>query len=296
MGNLVKSEFRKILTTNGWWALLVPAATLAFVIALGLGYTANGVGNLLSGRETEQLATALGVETGNLPMGMLAFGRAINLALMFAVIFGVFAVAGEYGRKTITTTFLTAPNRATALASKMITYVSWGALYGLLFAGVSSLAIVLTVESERLPSATQWLAVMGASVLAGALATLFGVGLGALWNSVAGSVVTLLLYMVVLENLWIWVSYGIWGPSAAWMGGVLPNGALNGVVGALGAEAAGAAGVRVPGVDEYLAWGLQFIAGAPGAFSWWASALIFGGWVLAAFGGGWLINQKRDIT
>ncbi|KID28667.1 ABC-2 type transport system permease protein [Prauserella rugosa] len=296
MGNLIKAEFRKILTTKSWWALLIPAAVLAFAFAAGLGYIANEFGNILTSSEAERIASALGIETGSLPMGLLAVGRAINMALMFAVIIGVFAVAGEYSKKTITTTFLTAPNRAMALTSKMITYISWGALYGLAAVAAASLGILLGVDSERLPTASQWLGVAGASVLAGALATLFGVGVGALWKSVAGSVVTLLLYMLLAENLWISVSYGIWGNDVAWMGAVLPNGALNGVVGAIPAEVFGASGVRVPGMEDDFAWFLQNVAGAPGAFSWWGSALIFGGWVLLFFGGGWLVNQKRDIT
>src|SRR5690606_19167861 len=155
MGNLIKAEFRKILTTKSWWALLIPAAVLAFAFAAGLGYIANEFGNILTSSEAERIASALGIETGSLPMGLLAVGRAINMALMFAVIIGVFAVAGEYSKKTITTTFLTAPNRAMALTSKMITYISWGALYGLAAVAAASLGILLGVDSERLPTASQ---------------------------------------------------------------------------------------------------------------------------------------------
>lgn len=294
MGNLIKAEMRKVLTTKSWWGLLIPAFGLALLFALGWGAFSNEVGDILDSEDTQQITQALGIQTGELPMGLLAIAHGINIGLTFAVILGVFAVAGEFGKKTITTTFLTAPNRPMALGAKMVTYVCWGALYGIAVAAASSLGIMFVVDGERLPTSSQWLGVVGASVLAGVLSTLFGVGVGALWKSVVGSVVTLTIYMLIIENLLVFFSYGLW--RLDWLGGVLPNGTMNGIVGAIGAEAFGAAGVKIPGMDEEAQWLLQYTAGAPGAFSWWASALIFLAWTLAFFGGGWIVNQRRDIT
>ncbi|GAA1233986.1 ABC transporter permease subunit [Prauserella halophila] len=296
MGNLIKAEMRKIVTTKSWWALLIPAFFASLLFALGWGAFTNSLANVLDSEDTLTVTRTLGIETGELPMGLLAIGHGINVGLLFAVILGVLAVAGEYSKKTITTTFLTAPNRPMALGAKMITYSIWGALYGLAVSAAASLGIAFVVDGARMPSSGQWLAVIGTSLLAGVLATLFGVGVGALWKSVAGSVVTLSIYMLLIENVWVFISYGLWQENVAWMGGVLPNGTLNGIVGAIGAEAFGAAGVRIPGLQDEAVWGLQFSAGAPGAFSWWASALIFFGWTMVVFVGGWLVNQKRDIT
>lgn len=294
MGRLIKAEFRKTLTTKAWWGLMIPAVVFAFGFALGWGAFANEVGDVLNSEETQIIAQALGISTGNLPMGLLAIGHGINIGLTFAVIFGVFALAGEYNKKTITTTFLTASNRVAVLSAKMVTYTIWGAIYGLVLAGVASLGITLTVNSDRLPTPGQWLGVIGAAVLAGILSTLFGIGVGAVWNSVVGSVVTLTIYLLVVENVLVLLFYGLW--RVDWLGGVLPNGTMNGIVGAIGAQAFGAAGVKVPGLDTEAQWSLQFIAGAPGAFSWWASALIFLAWTMIFFVGGWITNQRRDIT
>ncbi|GAB2992987.1 ABC transporter permease [Amycolatopsis acidiphila] len=294
MGRLLVAEFRKTLTTKSWWGLMIPAVVLAFGFALGWGAFANEVGDVLSSSETQIIAQALGIETGHLPMGLLAIGHGINIGLTFPVIFGVFALAGEYSKKTITTTFLTAPNRVSVLTAKMITYSVWGAVYGLVVAAAASLGIALTVDGSRLPTGGQWLAVVGASVLAGVLATLFGIGVGAVWNSVVGSVVTLVIYLLVIENVLVLIFYGLW--RVDWLGGVLPNGTMNGIVGAIGAQAFGAAGVKVPGLDAEAQWTLQYVAGAPGAFSWWASALVFFAWTMVFFAGGWVANQRRDIT
>ncbi|WAL66800.1 ABC transporter permease subunit [Amycolatopsis cynarae] len=294
MGRLIIAEFRKTLTTKSWWGLMIPAVVFAFGFALGWGAFANKVGNVLDSEETQDIAHAMGIEIGHLPMGLLAIGHGINIGLVFPVIFGVYALAGEYSKKTITTTFLTAPNRGSVLTAKMITYVVWGMLYGLLIAAVASLGIALSVDQARQPSSGQWLGVIGASVLAGVLATLFGIGVGAVWKSVVGSVITLSIYLLVFENVLVLVSYGVW--KVSWLGGVLPNGTMNGIVGAIGAEAFGAAGVKLPRINEEAQWTLQYFAGAPGAFSWWASALIFFAWTMLFFLTGWASNQRRDIT
>jgi ABC-2 type transport system permease protein len=294
MGRLIVAEFRKTLTTKSWWGLMIPAVVFAFGFALGWGAFANEVGDVLNSSDTQRIAEALGIQTGSLPMGLLAIGHGINIGLTFPVIFGVFALAGEYSKKTITTTFLTAPNRGSVLTAKMITYIVWGAIYGLVVAGAASIGIVATVDGSRLPTSGQWLGVVGASVLAGMLATLFGIGVGAVWNSVVGSVITLTIYLLVVENVLVLLFYGLW--RVDWLGGVLPNGTMNGIVGAIGAQAFGAAGIKVPGLDQETQWTLQYVAGAPGAFSWWASALIFLAWTMVFFFGGWASNQRRDIT
>ncbi|PXY26671.1 ABC transporter permease [Prauserella sp. PE36] len=295
MGNLIKAEIRKTLSTKSWWGLMIPAAVFAFLFALGWGAITNDLNDFLGSSDAEELAGLLGVQLGELPVGLLSLAHGINIGTMFPVIFGVFALAGEYSKKTITTTFLTAPNRMSALSAKMFTYIGWGVAYGILIVAFASLATVLTVDGPGLPTASQWLGVLGAGILATTLATLFGIGVGAVWNSVTGATITLTIWMLVVENVLVFVSFGWFG--ITWLGGVLPNGTLNGIVGAIGAEAFGAAGLSVPGeLDEDLQWLLQYTAGAPGAFSWWAAALIFLAWTMLFFIGGWAANQRRDIT
>ncbi|OZM73735.1 ABC transporter permease [Amycolatopsis antarctica] len=294
MGNLIKAELRKTLTTKSWWGLLIPAVVFSFGFAFGWGNVVNEFGDYLGSSDARTLTSILGLDPDALPVGLLAMAHGINIGTIFPMIFGVFALAGEYGKKTISTTFLTAPNRGAALTAKMVTYIGWGVLYGVVNVLFASLGTVLTVDGARMPDTGQFIGVLGAGVLATTLATLFGIGVGAMWRSVTGSVITLMIYMLIVENILIIVAYA--SLDLDWLGGVLPNGAANGIVGAIGAEAFGAAGVTLPGLDAQLQWSLQFAAGAPGAFSWWASALIFGGWTLAFFGTGWFVNQRRDIT
>ncbi|EHR52517.1 hypothetical protein SacmaDRAFT_4331 [Saccharomonospora marina XMU15] len=295
MGNLIKAEMRKILTTKSWWALLIPAFAFAFLFSLGWGAITNDINDYLGSTDAQELASLVGIELGALPVGLLSLAHGINIGAFFPVIFGVFALAGEYTKKTITTTFLTAPTRGSALTAKMLTYIGWGALYGVVVVAAASLGTLLTVDDRGLPSAGQWFGVLGAGILATTLATLFGIGVGAVWNSVTGPTVTLAIWMLVVENVLVFVSFGWFG--IRWLGGLLPNGTLNGIVGAIGAEAFGAAGLSVPDqIDKDFQWLMQYTAGAPGAFSWWLSALIFFAWTMVFFLAGWAANQRRDIT
>jgi ABC-2 type transport system permease protein len=290
---MVKAEFRKTTTTKLWWALMIPAFGLAFGFAFFWGRITNDFVDYLGSNDLQELTDLLGVPADDLPVGMLGLAHGINIATVFAMIFGVLALAGEYHRKTITTTFLTASNRFVALSAKMTTYILWGVLYGVVIFGAASLGILLGVDGDRLPGGSQWLGMLGVAVLATILVTLFGVGFGAVLNSVITSNIILIIYFLIIENilvLFLWFKAPI-------LGAILPNGTANGIVGGVGAAAFGAAEATSPlDLDEELRFALQFAAGAPGVQSWWASALVFSGWTLVFFMIGWMINQRRDIT
>lgn len=290
---LIKAEFRKTMTTRLWWALMIPAFALAFGFAFFWGRITNDFVDYVGTNDLEELTRLVGLNPDELPVGLLGLAHGINIGTVFAMIFGVLALAGEYHRKTITTTFLTAPTRFHALTAKMTTYIVWGVVYGVVIFGASALGILLGVSGNHLPSGGQWLAMLGAGILSTVLVTLFGIGFGAVLNSVIASNIILIVYMLIVENilvLFLWTKAPI-------LGAVLPNGTANGIVGGVSADAFGAAASTSPlGLDDELRFGLQFAAGAPGVQSWYESAAVFAGWALLFFIIGWAINQRRDIT
>lgn len=290
---LIKAEFRKTLTTRLWWALMIPAVALAFGFSFFWGKITNDFVDYVGTNDLDILINAVGLNPDKLPVGLLGLAHGINVGTIFAMTFGVLALAGEYHRKTITTTFLTSPTRFHALAAKMATYVVWGVVYGVVIFGASALGILIGVSGNHLPSGGQWLGMLAAGILATVLVTLFGIGFGAVLNSVIASNIILIIYMLIVENvliLFLWTKAPI-------LGAVLPNGTANGIVGGVGAEAFGAAASSSPlGLDDELRFALQFAAGAPGVQSWWESALVFSGWALLFFVIGWALNQRRDIT
>ncbi|WP_158849932.1 ABC transporter permease subunit [Saccharothrix deserti] len=290
MGNLIKAEFRKTTSTGLWWGLMIPTVLMALGWALLTGAIFTSVTDFMSSSEAEDLTEFLGVDPSQWQMALFGMARSINVATLFPMIFGGLAIANEINRKTITTTFLTAPNRVSALAAKMIVYIVWGAIFGIAIVASVSIGVVITSDTSALPDATGWLALAGVGILSSILMTMFGVGVGALMTSVVGTTVVLLLYMLLVENgiQIVLASQGL--PEII---GFLPNGAVNGLTGSVASSLFLAnAGV----VPDDLVDGLRAVAGALGAFDWWLSGLIFLVWTALFFLGGWAATQRKDIT
>jgi ABC-2 type transport system permease protein len=293
MGRLIKAEFRKTLSLNVWWILIIPLVVVSFLLAFAWGKLTNDFADFIGDGTASIIAAQVGLSPDQLPVGLMAIAHGVNIAQLVPAIFGVFALAGEYSSKTITTTFLTAPNRISALSAKMITYMVWGALYGVVSFGVAALATLMTVSSQRLPSAGEWFAGLAATMLAYVLVTLFGIGFGAVLNRVVLAVILLIGYFLLVENVLVLL---LWNQADV-LGAILPNGTADGIVSGVAAKAMGVTSLNVPTtVANFDKLGLQLAVGAPGVVSWWLSALVFLAWTLVFFVGGWIRNQNRDIT
>lgn len=296
MGNLIKAEFRKVFTTKVWWALLIPAVVVAFGWAYIFARIGTGVGDSVQSDPTFQ---QLGLNSVVLPWSVLAMSRAINIASIFPMLFGALAVSSELSRRTITTSFLTAPSRATMLSAKAVTYALCGIGYGVVIGAVAWLGTLAGSDSQYLPNAGGFLTLIGTGIVATALWTLLGLGVGALFGSPVGTIITLVMYTVVAEPVLDLFLHNHFA-------GSLPNGSADGLVGSTAAQ------ILVDKAQSYQsipviqqagqnAWndlilGFRVVADAIGAFSWWASGLIFLGWTLVFFLAGTFITQRRDIT
>jgi ABC-2 type transport system permease protein len=229
----------------------------------------------------------------------MAISRAINISTVFPMLFGALGLSSELHRRTITTSFLTAPSRSVMLSAKAITYVLWGAIFGVVLSGFAILGTILGAHGHYLPTASGFLQMFVAGVIASVLWTLFGLGVGALLGSTTGTVVLLTIYTVIVEPIVAIVLHNH-------VAGSLPNGSADGLTGATAGQII---------VDQLQAhtdtplaqalgpadWNnflniIRAIAGAIGSFDWWLSGLIFLGWAAVFFFAGLLRNQKRDIT
>ncbi|MEU5694174.1 ABC transporter permease subunit [Actinosynnema sp. NPDC020468] len=290
LGNLVKAEFRKTTTTGLWWGLLIPTFVIALGWALGTGAIGDGILEVFSSSEAEELTNAFGLDPSQWQLSLFGMARSINVATIFPMIFGGLAISNEINRRTITTTFLTAPNRVAALTAKMLVYIAWGAFYGIVIVASVSIGIALTSSPSALPDAGGWLAMCAVGLVASILMTMFGVGVGALMGSVVGTTVVLLLYMLIVENL---IQLVLSSQGAPWLIGYLPNGSVNGITGSVASSLfLSAAGV----VPDEVVQATRFFAGGLGAFEWWISGLIFLAWTALFFAGGWASTQRKDIT
>lgn len=286
MGRLIKAEFRKIVSTQVWWVLLLCTA------ALGLLWSAvfSAAGSFLSGQLSgEPLLQGAGFDT--LPFAVFGFSRAINISAVFPMAIGALAVAGENYRKTITTSFLLAPNRDSLLGAKLLVYAVVGLVYGVVISGVASLGILIGAKPQQLPDASGWLALFAGGVLSTVLWTLVGVGIGALFGNVVASLLGLLGYTVILENTLLFML-------PASVAGFLPNNAADSITASIASQYvfdnAGPLGQRLQSSPAGSTL-VHAAAGGAGDLGWWLSALVFLGYAALIVAAGWLVSRYRDV-
>lgn len=296
MGRLITAEFRKIFTTKMWWILLIPAVVVAFGWSFFAAKLITSIAQSVRDDPTFQQA---GATFQNVPWSVFALSRGINITTIFPMVFGALGLSSELHRRTITTSFLTAPNRFAMLSAKATTYLVWGLIYGVLISGIAALGMVAGSGGNYLPDANGFLLLALAGVIATLLWTLLGLGVGALLGSTTGSLVLLLIYTIIAEPIIDLVLHNH-------VAGVLPNGSADGLTGSTAAQIvvnklqsySQTPLVQVVGQDAWNAFlnVIRIAAGAIGSYDWWASGLIFLGWTLVFFLGGLLVNQQRDIT
>ncbi|MFC0438979.1 ABC transporter permease subunit [Kutzneria buriramensis] len=291
MGRLISAEFRKILTTKMWWALLIPTVALAALWSIGGNAL---VGAIVDQTDQSEIAGAVKANVSNLPWSTLIFARTVNISALFPIVFGALAVSSEINRRTITTSYLTAPNRGTLLGAKLITYAIWGLAFGVVITGVDSIGMAIASHPEQLPDAVSWLEIAGTGILSCMLWTLLAMGIGALFGSPIAAIISLLLYTLLVENLIGLVLPDNWP-------GILINGSADGLTGSVAAQLIVD---KVSTISPYFNQEAQdaasniarTLAGARGAFDWWISGLIFAAWTAAFVVGGWFMSKQRDIT
>ena len=124
MTALVRAEFKKVVSTRLWWALLIGAlafsALQSLVTALFSGVDAGAGQPSMPGLETAEAIRSV------YPMAMFSG------TYMFALVLGITGMTGEYRYQTITSTFLVSPRRHRVVVAKILAHVVMGALYAVL--------------------------------------------------------------------------------------------------------------------------------------------------------------------
>jgi ABC-2 type transport system permease protein len=298
MGQLITAEFRKTLTTKLWWALLIPAVLLALAWAWLFSALLT---NTINQAADNDIIRQLNIPLDKLSWSSIALTRAMNISTVFPMVFGSLALASELSRKTITTSFLTAPNRASLLGAKAVTYVVWGLIYGVVAALAASVGAMIGSDSKYLPPGGDWILILLSGIAACVLWTLLGMGVGALLGSPVGTLVLLLIYALVVGPFGEVILTGV--TNGSHVAGFMPNGSANGLTGSTATallfdQAKNLVGGSIISDTAESDFNQFFRAatGAPGAFSLWLSALIFLAWTMLFFVTGLLRNQRRDIT
>ena len=180
---LIRSEFRKLSTVRSPWLLLAAGPLLVVAGVSGLVQSGGNVHD--PAVQSKALAH-------------------VALAALFTLIFGIFAMAGEYRHGTVTDTFLSTPARGRVVAAKLAVYGAVGAVAGLVS---STVAVAVTAawwsakgSSLHLSAADSWRTLAGGVAVNIGFAAI-GVGVGALLRNLAVAIAAALAWIALVEGI-----------------------------------------------------------------------------------------------
>jgi ABC-2 type transport system permease protein len=185
---IVGTEFLKLRTTRLWWGL-----TLGL---LGL----SALGAILT-------LVFAGVETGftlnNEEMQRSLFGSA-GFNSIFALVFGIIGMAGEYKQGTITPTFLASPRRWRVVLAKAVAYGFAGFLLGLvstlLVAGISYAGLAIK-NIDVVMRTSEIFSMLGGSTATATFYGVLGVAIGAVIPNQIAALIAALVEQLIAEPL-----------------------------------------------------------------------------------------------
>lgn len=183
MQSLIRTEVLKLRTIRSPWLLL---AACPLLVVAGIS------GLVLSGGKVLNPA---------LQSGALAH---VGLTSIFTLVFGIFAVAGEYRHKTISDTYLSTPSRGRVIGAKLVVYPVFGALSGLLSSliGVGAAAAWWSGKGASFAWANpQMWTTIGGGIAWNAAFAAIGVGVGALIRSLVGAIAVALAWVALVEGI-----------------------------------------------------------------------------------------------
>ena len=123
MGDLMRSELRKISSTRLWWGLLL-GAVLFTALQSGVNAAVAGIDTGGGQPPSPALDSPEAIRT-------VYAGSAFAGTYIFAMILGITGMTGEYRYQTITPTFLVTPRRTRVVLAKMLAHLVVGFGYGL---------------------------------------------------------------------------------------------------------------------------------------------------------------------
>ncbi|SCG36684.1 ABC-2 family transporter protein [Micromonospora echinaurantiaca] len=269
--NLVRSELLKIRTTSTWWWLAIGAF---LAIAMAFAFNAWAATEVFDGN---------GETLGFSPDQSTVAAQAANiytsgqyLGLMFVMLIGILMVTNEFFHQTATTTFLATPRRTSVIASKLVAASLLGFLFWLATTVIdlAAGAIFLTAQDQGIQLG-EW-AVQRAllfNLLAYAIWTILGVGIGTLITNQLGAVITAaVLYLVgtqVIGLLFLLLSNALDNPAVVKWQVIWP---------------AVASTVMISeGQSEFTP-------------AWWVGALVLIGYAVVTGAFGVLMTRRRDIS
>lgn len=275
--NLIKAEFRKVLSTKLWWALLIPSAAVALLANLFVTIGAS---------VTQSVSEA----TVHVPLAYVSLSESFGFTSIFASIFGALSMASEYRHRSITTTYLTG-SREGVFGAKLLVYGLFGLGYGVVTLASATLGVVIPGDSNTFPNAGDWLLISLIGTVIIALWAVLGVGLGGFLSNPIAVVLTLPLYGVFGEAVLSAFFLAIRAPQIS---NFLPVKAATDSITSLASQMfidQLKLPPDAPSIDQ-----IRNVLSAAQLPQWWLTGLVFLGYTVLFCGLGWAVSRKRNIT
>lgn len=253
VSGVLSSEFRKVTSLRAWWALGIPPILIGFFASALYA----GISTTLDVAEAEELDGLV---------VLIGLFVAIGAAVLFAAVFAAVTTASEFRYSTSTATFLTAPSRTVVVAAKLAVVVVVGTGYGLAAIVTSLISIALFGGGSSAVDGVVRICLLG--LVATALWSLVGGGLGLLIGSPTWAAVALVAWVPVGELVVLAVVHGI---GAGALAALLPNRASFVMI----------AGGNIDTLD---------------VMHWAAALSVVTAWAAVLSVGGWWRTRCRDIT
>jgi hypothetical protein len=259
-----RSETTKLTSTRLWWVLALIMFGYVALCAGGIAAILGGLGGRANGPA---------IPEGQLPL--LVYSFATSVGYVFPVLLGALAVTSEFRFQSLTPTFLAIPRRGLVLGGKVIALVVAGAVFGVvaLLASMGlGAGILAAVGVDPLLGEPEVWAFAGRSILAMALWSAIGVGLGTLVPSQVAAIVIVLAFTQFVEPL-----LRLGGSFTDWSAQVvqyLPGSASDALVGS----------------SIYTA-----MSGTTG-LDWWQGGLVLAAYAVVTTVIGFFTSWRRDVS
>lgn len=277
LGRAIASELSKVFSLKAWWLL-------GLVLVLYIAVTAAGLAFFLSDVGAQLGAAGPGApELDPVVVANLVYSSVTAVGLVIPLLFGALLATTEYRHRTLTPTVLAQPRRGIVLAAKAVVALLIGALYGVIgligSVGVGAPVLVAVGEQAALDE-PDVLVVLARTIIATALWSLLGLGLGALLTSQIAAIVIVLAFTQFVEPILRLVA-GI-SETTAEIARFLPGAATDALVGAGILSSLGALDPSVPQASA-------------DALLWWQGGLVLGGLAAALLLAATLTTLRRDV-
>ncbi len=277
LGRAIASELSKVFSLKAWWLLGLVLVIYVAVTAAGLAFFLSDLGAQLgaAGPGAPELDP---VVTAN-----LVYSSVTAVGLVIPLLFGALLATTEYRHRTLTPTVLAQPRRGIVLAAKAVVALLMGALYGILgligSVGVGAPVLAAVGEQTALDE-PEVLVLLARTLLATALWSLLGLGLGALLTSQIAAIVIVLAFTQFVEPILRLIA-GISETTAA-IARFLPGAATDALVGAGILSSLGALDPSVPQAST-------------DALLWWQGGLVLAGLASALVLAAAFTTLRRDV-